>query len=406
MPCQAAARTSARPAAFPGMSSSTTTPLLIAAIVNGLILALVLARASRQTRALGWLAALVAILALRIVPYPLGFSGAYARWQWLTFLPVDATLALGPLLWTYIMVLARGAPPANVRLHLAPAALQLAYQAIAFLLPLPAKQYWYETVHLPMIEPGGLVLVLASLVIYTVIAWRVFMSWQRWMDVNLSNREACRCGLVRVVVLGLSGVAVVALVAAVRHMTVAPLNYAGRAPTMLALGVLVYGLGISGVSQTGRTFPIITPDPGPLPLDDEPTRRRGRPPFVPEPTQRRGRPPLDYAELGLEWTARVQREGWYRDPQLTLASLAQHLNVSPRTASRVLRDGVGVTFHSFVNRMRVEEVARRLADPAEQRGALVLALEAGFSSKASFTRAFRDVTGTTASAMRSDAKQH
>ncbi len=374
------------------MSIPTTTPLLIAAIVNGLILALVLARAARQTRALGWLAALVAILALRIIPYPIGFLGGYSRWQWLTFLPIDATLALGPLLWSYVVVLARGAAPARVRLHLAPAALQLVYQCIAFLLPLPAKQYWYETVHLPYIEPIGLLLVLTSLMLYTVAAWRVFISWQRWMEGNLSNREAYRFGLVRVVMLGLCGVALVALVAAVRHVTIAPLNYAARAPTMLALGVLVYGLGISGVSQTGRTFPIITP---------EPTSRAGDDDL----TQRRGRPALDYAELGRAWTARVQHEGWYRDPQLTLASLAHQLNVSPRTVSRVLRDGLGFTFHSFVNRLRVEEIARQLADPNEKRSALVLALDAGFASKASFTRAFRHVTGTTASAIRSSAKE-
>ena len=201
--------------------------------MNGLVLAIVLARAGRRNPAMFWLAALVAVLAIRILPYPLGFSGAYDRWRWLTFLPIDATLALGPLLYTYVTVLARGAPPARLRLHFVPAALQMLYQLVAFMIPVPAKGNYYQYVHVPIIEPIGLMLVLVSLLAYTVAAWRVFMAWQRWMDGNLSNREAYRCGLVRVVMLSLSAVTLAGLVATVRHVTVAPLNYAGRAPTML-----------------------------------------------------------------------------------------------------------------------------------------------------------------------------
>ncbi len=396
------------------MKIATNIPLLIAAIVNGLILAAVLARGARcrgarKNPAMLWLALLVAVLAIRIVPYPLGFWGAYDRWRWLTFLPIDATLALGPLLYTYVTVLAVGAPPARLKLHFAPAALQLLYQLVAFTIPVPAKGQYYQSVHVPVIEPIGLALVLVSLLAYTVAAWRVFTGWQRWMDGNLSNRDAYRCGLVRVVMLSLSAVTLAGLVATVRHVTVAPLNYAGRAPTMLAIGALVYGLGIAGVAQSGRAFPVIPADENSLNDDESVVMQTAQTSALPERSpvaagepvaQRRGRPSLDYAELGRSWTERVRNEGWYRDPQLTLGSLANHLNVSPRSASRVLRDGLGITFHSFVNRLRVEEVANRLADPAERRTTLVLAMDAGFASKASFTRAFREVTGTTASSIR------
>jgi AraC-like DNA-binding protein len=404
LPCQQSDR----------MPLATSAPLLAAAVLNGLVLALFLARAGRHTPALRWLAALVAVLALRIVPYPLGFAGAYSRWQWLTFLPIDATLALGPLLWCYVVVLARGAPPARLSLHFAPALMQLAYQLVAFLLPLPTKSQFYQRVHLKLVEPAGLVLVLVSLFAYTMAAWRVFGSWQRWMDDNLSNRERYRCGLVRAVVVTLAMVATVGLVGAVRHTFVAPLNYAGRAPAMLAFGVLVYSLGLTGIRQSGQTFPSMAAGRRSSALESQElaSDRRddaGRQTdgvadedaalLTREPS-RRGRSSSDYAQLGREWTVRVREGGWYRDPELTLAALSHQLHVSPRTASRVLREGLGMSFHSFVNRLRIEEVTERLADPDERRSSLTLALGAGFASKASFTRAFREATGTTASAIR------
>jgi AraC-like DNA-binding protein len=361
-----------------------TSPVLLAAFVlNGLILGAILARAARSAPALRWLAILVVVLALRLVPYAIGFTGVYDRWRWLTFLPVDATLALGPLLWCYLIVLARGEAPRRLMLHFTPAFVQVAYQALAFLIPQPAKGQYYQHVHLPFIEPIGLVMVLVSLVAYTIAAWRMFRTWQCWMDDNLGNRDEFRCDLVRAVLVALTVVVVLGFAFAVRHATIAPLNYAGRAPLIVLYGILVYALGIIGAVQGGRTFPVIA--------DGEPVRV--------EP-QRRGRPPNDYEQLSGEWTSRVRENGWHRDPSLTLAKLSLQLNTSPRTASRVIREGSGLTFHGFINRLRVEDVVQRLQDPTERRNTLQLALDAGFSSKASYLRAFREYTGRTASAIR------
>lgn len=67
----------------------------------------------------------------------------------------------------------------------------------------------------------------------------------------------------------------------------------------------------------------------------------------------------------------------------------RRLGANTAYLSRAVNEGLGVNFNAFVNRMRAEEVARRMkADPAA-RDLLQLALNAGFSSKATFNRAFR-----------------
>ena len=80
--------------------------------------------------------------------------------------------------------------------------------------------------------------------------------------------------------------------------------------------------------------------------------------------------------------------------------MAERLGVSEGYLSRALNQGLGVNFNEFVNRMRVEAVTRAMSDPAESRPVLAIALECGFSSKASFNRAFKAATGATPTELR------
>ena len=106
-----------------------------------------------------WSAPSSALIALRLVPYMIGYAGAYDSWQWLTFAPFDLSLAFGPLVWVYVTLLSTGGLPVHWRLHAIPAALQLGYQLAAFGLPLQTKWDWYTTGHRHVVEPVGFALV-------------------------------------------------------------------------------------------------------------------------------------------------------------------------------------------------------------------------------------------------------
>ena len=94
----------------------------------------------------------------------------------------------------------------------------------------------------------------------------------------------------------------------------------------------------------------------------------------------------------------MEAEALYRDPDLSLGSLAQHVGLPPNTVSHLLNAGIGQTFTDWVNHYRVAEVERRLRTPAAQRyTVLALALEAGFNSKTTFNRVFKERNGLTPS---------
>jgi AraC-like DNA-binding protein len=87
----------------------------------------------------------------------------------------------------------------------------------------------------------------------------------------------------------------------------------------------------------------------------------------------------------------------YRDPELTLAVVAQQLGLPQYRVRDLIHNRLGHrNFPTFVNAYRLAEVEQRLLDPAlVRRPILTLALEAGFGSIGPFNRAFRERHGLT-----------
>jgi len=84
---------------------------------------------------------------------------------------------------------------------------------------------------------------------------------------------------------------------------------------------------------------------------------------------------------------------YYLDPELSLGSLAEELDMHPHELSRIINMALGKSFNDFINEYRVAEVIRKMQDPAYDRITLLgIAFGAGFNSKTTFNRAFRQMT--------------
>ena len=84
----------------------------------------------------------------------------------------------------------------------------------------------------------------------------------------------------------------------------------------------------------------------------------------------------------------------YLDGDLTLTSLAEQLEINPNQLSQILNEGLGENFYRFVNRYRVEESKQLLIDPTfAHYNILGIAYQAGFSTKSTFNKTFKDHTG-------------
>ncbi len=86
----------------------------------------------------------------------------------------------------------------------------------------------------------------------------------------------------------------------------------------------------------------------------------------------------------------------YLDPNLTLRSLAQIMEIPPNHLSQLLNEGFGKNFSAYVNSYRVEAFKSKAADPAQQHlTILALAFDSGFNSKTVFNTFFKKITGKT-----------
>lgn len=84
----------------------------------------------------------------------------------------------------------------------------------------------------------------------------------------------------------------------------------------------------------------------------------------------------------------------YLNEDLNLTNLAEPLGFSPNRLSQILNEGFGENFYRFINRYRVEESKRLLLDQAfKHYNILGIAYQAGFSTKSTFNKTFKELTG-------------
>ncbi|PWK77078.1 ABC-type antimicrobial peptide transport system permease subunit [Mucilaginibacter oryzae] len=106
--------------------------------------------------------------------------------------------------------------------------------------------------------------------------------------------------------------------------------------------------------------------------------------------------PSDLKQKGSWLKLQVKEKRYYRDAELSLASLAEKLGMHTHEVSRVINTVFKKSFNDFINEYRVREIALKMQDPSYDHITLLgLAYESGFNSQSSFHRIFKQFTGKT-----------
>ena len=97
----------------------------------------------------------------------------------------------------------------------------------------------------------------------------------------------------------------------------------------------------------------------------------------------------------------MQDETPFLDPDLSLRTLAEQIDLSSNQLSWLLNESIGKNFNSFVNQYRMEEFKRIAKDPKNEHITIEgLAYDCGFNSKTVFNTYFKKQTGLTPSKFR------
>jgi len=90
--------------------------------------------------------------------------------------------------------------------------------------------------------------------------------------------------------------------------------------------------------------------------------------------------------------------------ELSIAEVADSIGVTRHHLTQAVNEHLGMNFNSYINGYRIRYVVdemKKSCGSEEKRTCLELAMNAGFNSKATFNRVFREVTGMTPSQFRS-----
>ncbi len=97
----------------------------------------------------------------------------------------------------------------------------------------------------------------------------------------------------------------------------------------------------------------------------------------------------------------LEEDKIYRNPELSLHTAAEKLNISITYLSQLVNAISNYNFSDFINQYRVKDAEEKLTDNHfEKYTILAIGLEAGFNSKSAFYSAFKKHTGTTPSEYR------
>lgn len=101
----------------------------------------------------------------------------------------------------------------------------------------------------------------------------------------------------------------------------------------------------------------------------------------------------------------VESQNAYLNPDINMDLLSKELNTPKHQLTEVLNTVIGKNFFQFINAYRVEEVKKMLLDPTNNYSIEAIGYECGFSSKSSFYKEFKRLTGMTPVAYKSHYEQ-
>jgi AraC-like DNA-binding protein len=90
---------------------------------------------------------------------------------------------------------------------------------------------------------------------------------------------------------------------------------------------------------------------------------------------------------------KIEQKELYKDPQLSLHDLAKHVNRRKKVVSRAINNAGKTNFAGLINEFKVNEARRLIMEKGSFIAINDIATMAGFNSRSSFYRHFKELTG-------------
>ncbi len=297
-------------------------------------------------------------------------TNSFPHWSWL---PLQFSLAIGPLIYFYVLKITRPAYKFHWKdmLHFSPLLLEWGVWLFEIKESVITGTGTYDTQIFQQLNPVLQLLGVISVITYLHLSRRLIRDFHWRMNANSIDRPRyqlrwLRRLLKRFALVWLLWIPFTAMDYFYHHRLWIAIDY----PVFLVSAVLMIWLAAAAFLRPDVGAPVLAP-PAPRSSPAAELRQKGK------------------------WLRKAVETGmFYQDAELSLRSLAQALELSPNELSRIINAAFGKSFNDFINEYRIREVIRKMQDPAYDRITLIgIAIDAGFNSKSTFNRVFREMTG-------------
>ncbi|MDE6370897.1 MAG: helix-turn-helix domain-containing protein [Duncaniella sp.] len=123
-----------------------------------------------------------------------------------------------------------------------------------------------------------------------------------------------------------------------------------------------------------------------------------------EPAETQGHT-AQQSPLMARFTTLMMQEHLYRDPSLTIATVAERLGTNRTYLSRAINESTGRSFPQMLTELRVRDAVEMMSEPGEDRPIKQISALAGFSALSTFYAAFQEATGMTPARYRAQVRK-
>ena len=315
--------------------------------------------------------AVVVLWIARILGIDIGLSNYIPNWS---RLPLQFSLALGPLIFFYVLKKIQQEYKFRSKdlLHFSPLLLELGAQLLEVKESVMTGTAAYNTLTFQQLNPILQLLAFISVSTYLYASHRLIERFYLRLKFNGGDRYRYELRWLHNLLIGFGLLWLLWI-----PFTAIDYLYYHDQPGIHAYYPLYLLLAAMTLWMTVVAF--LRPEIGVL-ADTVPVLK----PLLPAELKRKG-----------IWLKKVVKEKrHYEDPELSLGSLAEKLELSTHELSRVLNTVLKKSFNDFINEYRVQEAIRKMQDPANDHITLLgIAYDSGFNSQSTFNRIFKQMTG-------------
>lgn len=369
--------------------------LLLTGIVAGLLAMLILLTEKANKRANRLIAGLVLVCVGTLLHNFLLAAGIYNNYPFLYFLPVIASLGVGPLLFLYINSLTgiKKIPASHTLLHLLPMILQCLAYMLCFVQNTADKYLLYIDVYEPWLNPVQIIGTYISIGLYGYLSWSTLHQFKTALSDFYTDSHIMVLGWLRkllLLFLGHYALSIVFILVAYLFKTETPFFLSDITRSVIIFVIAIFASrqnslllirkNVQEVNKLKNEQPgLVQPSP--------PAETFGQEEFTDKPKEVN-------AALLQQIIALVEEEQLYLNEELTVADVASKLGYSARTISFTVNNGLQKSFSLFINEYRVQLFKeRKLSGKYDHLSIMGLAYDCGFNSKSTFNRMYKEITG-------------